>query len=88
MQCIKTGAHIYIAQYGEFAICDVFELNGVSLFRIAGTSREPMRDVIHFNVVDVAQWFDRNDTGHFGRSSTMISACAANFGYDGKAVQA
>jgi len=86
MQCIKTGAHIYIAQYGEFAICDVFELQGVNLFRIAGTSREPMRDVIHFNVVDVAQWFDREATD--GRDSTMISACAANFGYDGKAVNA
>jgi len=22
MQCIKTGAHIYIDQYGEFAICN------------------------------------------------------------------
>lgn len=30
--------------------------------------------------------FDREATD--GRSSTMISACAANFGYDGKAVQA
>ena len=86
MQCIKTGAHIYIAQYGEFAICDVLELKGVNLFRIAGTSREPMRDVIHFNVVDVAQWFDREATD--GRGSTMTSACAENFGYDGKAVQA
>jgi hypothetical protein len=86
MQCIKTGAHIFLHQYNVFAICDAFEMNGVHLFRIAETSPEPFSPALHFDVWEVVQWFEKNRSD--GGSSTLIASSVLNHGYVGKHVKA
>ena len=85
MNCQKTGAHIYIHQYGMFAICDVFIVKEVFIFRIAATSMETIRgDIIHYEVLTIEEWFDRkvnNDD-----NSTLISCAALYHGYEGKSM--
>lgn len=48
--CIKTGAHVYLAPYGEYAYGDAFLMGGVYLFRIVARSRDPIFPYRHFTV--------------------------------------
>ena len=84
MTCMKTGAEIYIDQYGEWAHCDAFVVNGVAVFRIVQTSREPMADKIHYTVHSVDEWFDKDSI-----VSTLISTLGGwtNHGFDGMLVK-
>jgi hypothetical protein len=80
MQCIKTGSHIYLAQYAEFAYGDAYEgPNGLHVFRIVQRSFEPLRDVRHFTVYQISEWFDKDS----GQTSTLIAFDVANHGYEG-----
>jgi hypothetical protein len=80
MQCIKTGAQIYLEEYGEYAICDTFEDKGVFLFRIVDTSNEPMRAYLHSIVLKVDNWFGRGQD----LVGTLISTMVRDFGPEGK----
>lgn len=83
MQCIKTGAHIYITQYGEYAVCDVHQTaKGTWVLRIAGTSRSPMRDRLNGHVFEVEGWFDRNNERY--ASSTLLADNIHDFSYVGE----
>lgn len=88
MQCVKTGAHIRLEQYGLWALCDAFKMDEVYLFRVVAVSFEgPFRDVKHYSVGDVAQWFDKNREGHV--STVIASGLCSNvidYGYEGKAI--
>ena len=82
MPCEKTGAHIHLPQYGLFAVCDAFQLSPdrVYCFRVAGTSSLPMRDILHYTVYDVMQWFDRDSSNY----STVLSSSSTYYGYEGR----
>jgi len=80
MECKKTGCHIYIAQYNCYAYGDAFEGCGVALFRIVQIEFKPISRVLHYEVGDVGQWFDRDRKGV---ASTLISSSFENLGYEG-----
>ena len=75
MQCQKTGAQIFLAEYGAYALCDAFydEQAGAYLFRIVSVNyKEPVRgDKVHYTVHHVQQWFDKNNGE--GPTSTLYS---------------
>ena len=81
MTCIKTGCHIFLPQYGEFAYGDAHEFDGVFVFRlVGGPSRSPLASTLHFTVPDISEWFNR----HSPEMSTLIASCVENHGYEGK----
>lgn len=56
IQCTKTGADVYLAQYGEWVHCDAFQEANVLVLNIAG---EPSREAPprrHYTVYDVGFW--------------------------------
>ncbi len=63
MICEKTGAQLYLEEYGEWLIGDVYRVNdGTLIARISGRShRGPQRDMTHYRVRHIAHWFDRDD---------------------------
>lgn len=79
MPCTKTGCHIFIEPYGEYAYGDAFELNDVAYFRLVQRSQEPLFPRLHFTVWNYDSWFDADSP-----MSTMVSADYANLGYEGK----
>lgn len=96
MTCTKTGAHIYIEQYDEYAYCDAFELEldapgigainvaKVAYFRVVEVSfGKPLYPNLHYKVWNVADWFDRERTGLV---STLISDNFTNLGYEGRPI--
>jgi hypothetical protein len=83
MTCIKTGCHIYIEQYGEFARGDAHAYNGMFVFRLVEISHEPLAPTMHFQIRDVVEWFDRFAMERHGTSSTLLAFDVENFGYDG-----
>lgn len=73
MNCQKTGAQIYLAEYGAYALCDAFYDfgNGAYLFRIVKVDyKEPIReDQFHYTIHKIGHWFDK--TGSAMKASTM-----------------
>lgn len=60
-RCEKTGAHIYLYEYGEWARCDVFRTNGGALIaRIAVYERHPLQKVVHYRIDKIDEWWDRD----------------------------
>jgi hypothetical protein len=91
MTCTKTGALIYVEQYGEYAYGDAFEVVGdgadkpVAYFNIVMRSRSPINYAVkHYTVHDIEHWFGPHDldTNIEGRS-VLIAADFTNHGYDG-----
>lgn len=64
MACIKTGAQVYLAQYGRYMICDIHEFsNGLWVLRGSGESLSPSRDKLHATIIDVAQDWQTDTNG-------------------------
>lgn len=81
MTCTRTGAHIFLAEYGRYAYCDAFEVGPVAYFRIVQTGRRPLDHFLHYTVTRIDNWWDRHDS----RISTLITREAGfiNHGYEG-----
>lgn len=68
-QCLKTGCHVYLPEYGMWARGDAFEMivtiddkfESVYFFRFTSTSFEPMEKVKHFTIKAIEHDFDRNN---------------------------
>lgn len=95
MTCTKTGALIYIEQYGEYAYGDAFELTpkneynntyfNIAYFNIVLRSRSPINGILkHYTVHDIEHWFGPHnlDTNIEGKS-VLITANFTNHGYNG-----
>ncbi len=94
MECIKTGCHIFLEEYQEYAYGDAFELaldindgeyeEKVLFFRLCARSRKPIRPIEHFIVRRIAQWWDADKTSMM-QNSTLIASAAncKNHGYEG-----
>tara|TARA_R110000782_G_C14819205_1_gene413795 strand:- start:12860 stop:13132 length:273 start_codon:yes stop_codon:yes gene_type:complete len=84
MKCIKTGCHLFLANYGEFLRGDAFEGEGVLLFRISDRSRKPLDTNLHFTVKHESIWFDKDDA-----RSTLLAyeRNVRNHGYQGKLIK-
>lgn len=81
MTCTRTGAHIFLAEYGKYAYCDAFEVGPVAYFRIVQTGRRPLDHFLHYTVTRIDNWWDRHDS----RISTLITREGGfiNHGYSG-----
>lgn len=61
MQCIKTGAQIWMEQYGEFAYGDLYELTqGVWIMRTTAFSYTPIVSIADYKAIKIDQiWRDQ-----------------------------
>ena len=81
MTCVKTGCHIYLAEYNQYAYGDAHEYNGVYVFRlVGGPSFDPLATRLHFTVIESKEWFDKYTTDG---NSTLISTSVQPHGYEG-----
>jgi hypothetical protein len=80
MACIKTGCHLWLESYGEYAYGDAFQFQDVFVFRIVARSFGPINKfhVKHFTVEHITHWFDEHE-----RTSTLIATHCVNHGYEG-----
>lgn len=91
-ECIKTGCHVYLTEYGLWARGDAYqmrvEIDGawdwVLFFRLSGTDNRPMQDVYHFTITTIEHDFDRPTTkSPFKQPWTVIARHVLNHGYEG-----
>lgn len=78
---LKTGAHVYFEEYGTFAVGDMFQINGLYLFRISGSlhdHREPQREELHYQVFSIIHDFPGEPYG------VVVCGGVMNHGYDAK----
>lgn len=69
MPCMKTGADVYLSQYGRYVHCDAHIVDEVLLLRVVpGYIEKPRK--CHFTVYEIDYWFDQ-DTG---RTGTIVSS--------------
>lgn len=87
MTCIKTGAHVYLEQYNEWAYGDMHEFEHVDregcscisvyILRVAQREFQPIIPVKHFTFLTIeGDWQDKP----YG---TILSLAAINHGYEG-----
>lgn len=87
LDCIKTGCHVFLSEYGEYAYGDAFRIANdggyTYVFRLCERSHKPIRtDTLHFIVHRVAHWFDDERTSQ-SINSTMIAEDVTDNGYHG-----
>lgn len=96
MECIKTGCHIWLEEYREWAYGDAFELaidggpgnlSYVYFFHLCARSHTPIRPVKHFTVGTIDHWFDDSRTSD-DHNSTLVSRFVINHGYEGVPINA
>lgn len=80
MTCIKTGCHVFIEPYGEYAYGDAYEVAAVRYFRLVQRSRKPLAPTLHFTIHSFHDWFDKDCAEHI---STLITTQSRNHGYHG-----
>lgn len=75
MQCIKTGCHAYIENYGEHLYGDLYKHNGTYLMRVCHISRDPiLTSEVHCLFREGSspmQWFDKDKTSQ-EQNSTLV----------------
>ena len=77
MTCIKTGAHVFLEEYGEWAYGDVHLVNGVHILRVAQVEFSPIYLDKHFTFHAITNWWKDKPYG------TIIASFATNHGYNG-----
>jgi len=91
MECIKTGCHVYLPHYNEWAYGDAFELElsggpgelvYVYVFRLCARELKPLRPVKHFTIHNIQHWFDEDRTSQI-INSTLIATSVTDHGYEG-----
>lgn len=91
MTCTRTGAHIFLWEYGVYAYGDAFEIRpdfdeadlfAVAYFRIVSYDYEPVYGMtyLHYIVREIESWWKDEPT------STLITKAGGfeNLGYEGK----
>jgi hypothetical protein len=90
MQCIKTGCHVWLDEYDEWAYGDAFQSDevmgsSVFVFRIVSMSFNPIAPKKHFTILKIDHLF-RDGTSSktlICPHTTTISETVINHGYDG-----
>lgn len=83
MQCVKTGAHVYLASHGEWLYGDVFMTSKSDLvMRVCERRHKPLINVKHFTVMGYDVWFDETQTSG-GQNSTLVAEGFIDHGYTG-----
>jgi hypothetical protein len=69
MSCIKTGAYVWLQDYGMYAVGDMFQVGNAILFRAnpdSYTHNAPEREVTHaMSVNGPGESFVRKNEGNF-----------------------
>lgn len=78
MSCEKTGAHVYLEQYGGWVTCDIHKVGETWLLRTCPMTVAPSRPVKHATVHEVAEWFDQRK--EYG---TLVTINMTDHGYEG-----
>lgn len=85
--CIKTGCHVFIVEYGVYLRGDAFAIGAghetLYYFRLNNwsSSFEMHNENLHFTILKVDSWFDPATTDGM---STLIALHAVYHGYEGK----
>lgn len=88
MACVKTGCHIYLIPYGEFAYGDAHEVDGVFFFRLVEVQSIPTGPVIHYEVNGFDSWWDKSDNmGHCPSTLIAKGSDVLSYGYEGRPVE-
>lgn len=92
MNCIKTGCQVYLAETGQYAWGDAFEmvLDGgpgqlvyVYAFHLCATDYKPINvPVKHFTVHSITHWFDERRTSQ-DHNSVLLAYSVTDHGYEG-----
>lgn len=82
-QCVKTGADVYLREYGEYVHGDAYMFGDDLVLRICSRGHaKPVSGKIHFTVEKIAQWFDDRHTSE-SRNSTLLAWVYVDHGYEG-----
>lgn len=84
MRCIKTGAVIWLKEYGEWAYGDAYKEGLIYVFRIVWQGFEPPFNQTrkHFSVPAVNHWFDQGKSTP-ALPSTLIAMAVTEHGENG-----
>lgn len=89
MPCIKTGCQIYIVPLGIWAYGDAHECGEAYYFRLVEEKDKPRANMLHFEVGNYDQWWDRDRMrgNHYTYGDPSILIANKNdvvsHGYDG-----
>lgn len=85
IQCVKTGAVVWLEEYQEWAYGDAFEGDDFFVFRLCQRGFAPVRSRKHFTVHQIAHWWDADRTST-ETNSTLIAYAqhVENHGYEGE----
>lgn len=80
MECIKTGATVYLSEYKTFHRADVYQFRDSKILRINAKQMPQIypSDPIHMHVKEIEHWFDETSS-----AGTMFVKDAVYYGYDG-----
>lgn len=89
MECVKTGCHAYLEQYGEYVYGDAHKIGNMLIIRIVQRSHEgPIIDRLHYEVRSIEGWFDKDVNEPNERPSTLFAFAYTEHGYEGKKLEA
>ena len=80
MPCIKTGAHVYLEEYDEYAYGDMHLIAGNYVFRTVQVDRLHLRELLHYKIRMIAAFWRDVPVG------TIIATAVVDYGYDGIAL--
>lgn len=81
MICEKTGAHIFLEEYGEYVYGDMHRQGSVLIMRACQVEFDPILPRLHYTVHRV---------GHFWRDEphgTIVIVSATSYGYEGTEIE-
>lgn len=71
MECIKTGAHVYLGEYSEYVYGDVYAIGDCYVVRAVERSYEALGPMLHFTF---------NRTGRIWKDGSVMTVCAVQTG--------
>lgn len=60
MACVRTGADVYLSQYGCVVHCDIHKFNNVFVLRVAGNPVYGERQTHTNELLEILEWFDKD----------------------------
>ena len=85
MQCVKTGAHVFLEEYGSWVYGDAFQYGGALFVNAVYAGHDPARPVKHYTAHRIDHWFNESRTSE-AAPSVLVVAGWSDHGYDGVAI--
>lgn len=82
MICEKTGANVWLEEYGYGVRADAYKVDNHMIFHVAARSKiEKEGEVYHYRAIETKRWFDKQTDNEF---NVVVCNHYEAFGYDGK----